>query len=167
MDWTVQQIEDLKRLWSAGVATKEIATQIGAKSGHAVIGKARRLKLGEHPMNKDYIRKPKGQKPKWVTTKKETVSIVKPVVPKPEVVKVVVPAPVTQKESPPQDNVVIPISRRLQLVQLTERTCKWPSGDYFSKNISFCGNDPTTKSAYCKYHSKLAFQPAAQRRRSR
>jgi hypothetical protein len=58
-----------------------------------------------------------------------------------------------------QENVVVPISRRLRLVELTERTCKWPNGDPLSDDFSFCGNDPAETGPYCKYHSKLAFQP--------
>ena len=67
----------------------------------------------------------------------------------------------------PAENVVVPISRRLQLVQLSENTCKWPNGDPLSEDFSFCGNDAAETGPYCGYHSKIAFQPAAERRRSR
>ncbi len=68
---------------------------------------------------------------------------------------------------PVQNNVVVPISRRLRLVELTERTCKWPNGDPLSEDFSFCGNESAETGPYCKYHAKLAFQPAAERRRNR
>ncbi|TIW16335.1 MAG: GcrA cell cycle regulator, partial [Mesorhizobium sp.] len=55
----------------------------------------------------------------------------------------------------------------LQLVELTERTCKWPNGDPLSEEFHFCGNDAAETGPYCKYHARIAFQPASERRRSR
>src|SRR5690606_12090853 len=49
--------------------------------------------------------------------------------------------PVARHLLRPQENVVVPISRRRQLVQLTERTCKWPNGDPLTEEFHFCGND--------------------------
>jgi GcrA cell cycle regulator len=65
----------------------------------------------------------------------------------------------------PAQDVVVPISRRLQLVQLSERTCKWPNGDPLTEDFSFCGTDTADTGPYCTYHSRIAFQPAAERRR--
>ncbi|TIU92435.1 MAG: GcrA cell cycle regulator, partial [Mesorhizobium sp.] len=31
----------------------------------------------------------------------------------------------------------------------------------------FCGNDAAETGPYCKYHARIAFQPASERRRSR
>ena len=67
----------------------------------------------------------------------------------------------------PVENVVVPISRRLQLIQLNERTCKWPNGDPLSEDFHFCGNDAAETGPYCNYHARIAFQPASERRRSR
>ena len=44
--------------------------------------------------------------------------------------------PVVRYHVRPVENVVVPISRRLQLVQLSERTCKWPNGDPLSEDFS-------------------------------
>ena len=41
----------------------------------------------------------------------------------------------------PVEDVVVPMSRRLVLTELTERTCKWPNGDPLSEDFSFCGNE--------------------------
>jgi GcrA cell cycle regulator len=165
MFWTNEKIEGLKTLWKQGVATKEIATKIGATSGHAVIGKARRLKLGEHPMNKDYIRKPKGEKPKWNVRSKKEAAPVEKVETIPPKKKPALPSPPIPSTSMVPEPPVVPISHRLRLVDLNQQTCKWPSGDFFSKDFSFCGND--ADGPYCKYHSKLAFQPVGSRRRAR
>jgi GcrA cell cycle regulator len=61
----------------------------------------------------------------------------------------------------------VPISRRLSLIQLNERTCKWPNGDPLAEDFNFCGNDAAESGPYCGYHSKLAYQPASERRRVR
>jgi len=63
------------------------------------------------------------------------------------------------------DGVVVPISKRLSLLQLTENTCKWPIGDPLGAGFYFCGAKTSEGSPYCSYHSKIAFQPIAERRR--
>ena len=73
-------------------------------------------------------------------------------------------------EPMPQQRVsaeVVPISRNLTLVQLSERTCKWPIGDPLSPDFRFCGNHSGEGSPYCQYHARIAFQPASERRRIR
>jgi GcrA cell cycle regulator len=65
------------------------------------------------------------------------------------------------------NNVVVPIFKRLPLVRLTERTCKWPLGDPLKDDFCFCGNDSPDNTPYCTYHQKLAYQPSAERRRIR
>lgn len=62
---------------------------------------------------------------------------------------------------------IVPISRNLTLIQLSERTCKWPLGDPLSPDFRFCGNHSGEASPYCKYHARLAFQPVSERRRVR
>ncbi|RIY00941.1 GcrA cell cycle regulator [Aureimonas flava] len=62
---------------------------------------------------------------------------------------------------------VVPISRNLTLVQLSDRTCKWPLGDPLSDEFRFCGNHAPDASPYCQYHARIAFQPVSERRRVR
>ncbi|WP_312419716.1 GcrA family cell cycle regulator, partial [Shinella sp.] len=64
-------------------------------------------------------------------------------------------------------NVVVPMSRKLELTQLTERTCKWPIGDPLNDDFHFCGCESPDNSPYCTYHQRLAYQPSAERRRAR
>jgi GcrA cell cycle regulator len=75
--------------------------------------------------------------------------------------------PVARQVLRPAENVVVPISRQLGLLQLTERTCKWPNGDPLAEEFSFCGNEAGESGPYCTYHSRLAYQPASERRRPR
>ena len=66
----------------------------------------------------------------------------------------------------PSRNVVTPISRRLTLTELTERTCKWPVGDPLKDDFHFCGCEALESSPYCKFHAKLAYQPVSERRKA-
>jgi GcrA cell cycle regulator len=62
---------------------------------------------------------------------------------------------------------IIPIGQRRTLLELTELTCRWPVGDPGSGDFFFCGGQTVTGLPYCAYHSRLAYQPAADRRRDR
>ena len=66
----------------------------------------------------------------------------------------------------PASDVVVPISRRLSLLQLSERTCKWPIGDPMKDDFHFCGCESADTSPYCSYHAKLAYQPVGERRKA-
>jgi len=65
-----------------------------------------------------------------------------------------------------QENVVVPMLRRLGLMQLTERTCKWPLGDPLSEDFAFCGADSDESGPYCACHARLAFSSAADKRKN-
>lgn len=74
-------------------------------------------------------------------------------------------APAPQHQA--AEDVVIPISRKLDLLQLTESTCKWPTGDPTMPGFSFCGHQTSEDKPYCEHHAKIAFQPPSERRRRR
>jgi GcrA cell cycle regulator len=168
MNWTDERVELLRKLWSEGLSASQIAAQLGSVTRNAVIGKVHRLKLSSRgrtttaaPRQKKAAAPAGGTKSvsrASTVTRMTTTSIgatalqaqfdVEPVV-----------------RYRPAEDVVVPISRRLQLVQLSERTCKWPNGDPLTEDFSFCGNDTAETGPYCTFHSKVAFQPAAERRR--
>lgn len=166
MNWTVERVELLKKLWTEGLSAGQIARQLGGVSRNAVVGKVHRLKLSTHgrktaaPARK---KKPAkdwnvgGQKPKTLPATSTTS------VPTPP------PSPLATVEyvQPIIIDVVTPVSRRLKLVELNERVCKWPNGDPLSEDFSFCGNDAAETGPYCKYHARLAFPPKAERRQVR
>jgi GcrA cell cycle regulator len=62
---------------------------------------------------------------------------------------------------------IIPIGQRRTLLELTEDTCRWPIGDPASPEFFFCGGKPLTSLPYCGYHSRVAYQPANERRKDR
>lgn len=55
-------------------------------------------------------------------------------------------------------------ARRLSLLQLTERTCKWPIGDPATDDFYFCGLQSQPGKPYCEDHVAVAFQPMSARR---
>jgi GcrA cell cycle regulator len=55
-------------------------------------------------------------------------------------------------------------AKRLTLMELTERTCKWPVGDPATPNFWFCGHAVQQGKPYCEAHVAVAFQPMSARR---
>lgn len=55
-------------------------------------------------------------------------------------------------------------ARRLTLMELTERTCKWPIGDPATPDFWFCGLPSQPGKPYCEAHVGVAFQPMSARR---
>ncbi len=55
-------------------------------------------------------------------------------------------------------------ARKLTLMELTERTCKWPIGDPATEDFWFCGLPSIAGKPYCEAHVGVAFQPMSARR---
>lgn len=166
MNWTDERVELLRKLWAEGLSASQIAAQLGGVSRNAVIGKVHRLKLSARGRATAAARPKKahagGTKSASRPTRTITTSIGSTALQAQFDAE-----PVARHMHRPSENVVIPMSRRLVLTELTERTCKWPNGDPLSEDFSFCGNDAGENAPYCTYHSRLAYQPASERRRAR
>jgi len=55
-------------------------------------------------------------------------------------------------------------AKKLSLMELTERTCKWPVGDPATEDFWFCGLPVQAGKPYCEAHVGVAFQPMSSRR---
>ncbi|EIE50049.1 GcrA cell cycle regulator [Salipiger aestuarii] len=55
-------------------------------------------------------------------------------------------------------------AKKLTLMELTERTCKWPVGDPATDHFWFCGLPVQQGKPYCEAHVGVAFQPMSSRR---
>ncbi|MBD9373999.1 GcrA family cell cycle regulator [Rhizobium sp. ARZ01] len=172
MNWTDERVEKLKKLWSEGLSASQIAAQLGGVSRNAVIGKVHRLalpgraKAGGTPTATRAKRPASAPRPANFAPRVATRTVVRPAgatVIKEEVAFEYDDLPATRVVT----NVVLPMSRRLELTELTERTCKWPNGDPLTEEFHFCGNESPDNSPYCLYHQRLAYQPSAERRRMR
>lgn len=191
MTWTDERVELLTKLWGDGLSASQIAAQLGGVSRNAVIGKVHRLKLSRRGTTPATA--PRAKKAATATTttaaaapaptpapatprvSMSTGAAASPV--RSTVIKSVGATALKIEEEVeiedvvadlrPTGDVVIPISRHLTLMQLTERTCKWPNGDPMHDDFHFCGHEAEEATPYCAYHSKLAFQPTSERRRAR
>ncbi|WP_394690859.1 GcrA family cell cycle regulator [Hoeflea sp.] len=174
MNWTDERVEKLTKLWADGLSASQIAAQLGGVSRNAVIGKVHRLNLpgraksgGQSsvrtkrttaaPRAPAYAGRNAAQTTRTVSRSSGGAAL------KQDVDAVAA----EDLDTRPMEDVVVPISRRLTLVELSERTCKWPIGDPLLDGFHFCGNDSCDGSPYCSYHAKLAFQPSSERRRTR
>ena len=61
-------------------------------------------------------------------------------------------------------NEVEKTSKKLNLMELTEKTCKWPVGDPATEDFWFCGLPVQQGKPYCEAHVGVAFQPMSSRR---
>lgn len=172
MNWTDERVERLTKLWAEGLSASQIAAQLGGVSRNAVIGKVHRLNLPGRAKS--------GGSAAPARAKRTTTA---PRAPNYASRPAARPAPraasaLLVKEDTDTDlavlqvrqtatDVVVPISRRLELTQLTDRTCKWPIGDPLTEEFHFCGNDAGEASPYCTYHARLAYQPTGERRKAR
>ena len=172
MNWTDERVELLKKLWADGLSASQIAAQLGGVSRNAVIGKVHRLKLSSRGRA---TASPARQKKTQQTASSVKSSSRSATVSRSMTTSIGATAlqaqfdvePIARHVLRPVENVVVPISRRLQLIQLNERTCKWPNGDPLTEDFHFCGNDSAETGPYCNYHARIAFQPASERRRTR
>jgi len=178
MSWTDERVEKLKKMWSEGQSASQIAKELGGVTRNAVIGKVHRLGLSNRaggapapaPEKKSARAEPAasprpGAKPAAEDKVVEvTVAPRKPIVPAGQPLP---PQPSANEISPEAlANVreVEKTAKRISLMELTERTCKWPVGDPATDNFWFCGLAVQQGKPYCEAHVSVAFQPMSSRR---
>lgn len=156
--WTDDRVEQLKKLWEAGLSASQIAAELGNITRNAVIGKVHRLGLSGR------AKSPSSSAPRQrkVRPAQQMMRINRPVSRGNTAL-----AQAFEVEAEPDpiayDNVV-PMSQRLNLLQLNENTCHWPVGDPSSADFFFCGGKALDSLPYCAHHSRVAYQPASARR---
>ncbi|WP_380057205.1 GcrA family cell cycle regulator [Falsihalocynthiibacter sp. SS001] len=187
MSWTDERVETLKKMWGEGQSASQIAKELGGVTRNAVIGKVHRLGLSNRATTtskpaaekKPAAAKPAAAKPKPTVPKAEPErAAAKPASTEPPrpipVRKAIIPA---GQPLPPQPsaNEISPeamasvrevekTAKKLNLMELTERTCKWPIGDPATDEFWFCGLDVKAGKPYCEAHVGVAFQPMSNRR---
>jgi GcrA cell cycle regulator len=65
------------------------------------------------------------------------------------------------------DEVGLPLSERVTIMDLRESMCRWPMGDPTKPEFRFCGARSVTGLPYCSHHAQVAYQPVADRKRDR
>jgi GcrA cell cycle regulator len=159
LTWSDDRVELLKKLWEGGLSASQIAAELGNVTRNAVIGKVHRLGLSGRAKAPSSAA-PRQRKPRPAT---QMMRVARPVS---RGNTALAHAFEVEMETDPVafDNVV-PMSQRLSLQELSEATCHWPIGDPASSEFFFCGGKALTSLPYCAYHSRIAYQPASDRRR--
>ena len=193
MSWTDERVETLKRMWGEGQSASAIAKELGGVTRNAVIGKVHRLGLsnragGSAPESRTEARTESRAEP----AARPDAPAAKPAAAKPEprpVPRTESAQPPAQPASlrnriipagqplPPQPSAgeispealasvreVEKKAKRISLMELTERTCKWPIGDPATEDFWFCGLATQPGKPYCDAHVGVAFQPMSARR---
>jgi len=156
MSWTDDRVEMLKKLWADGLSASQIAAELGGITRNAVIGKVHRLGLSGRAKSPSSgvprVRKPRSSGMMRVSRPSmrgnTALAYEYDLEPEPELIE-------------------IPVEQRKTLLQLTDKTCRWPVGDPGSSDFYFCGGETAGDLPYCVHHSRVAYQPAGERRRDR
>ncbi|MGB0661090.1 MAG: GcrA family cell cycle regulator [Mangrovicoccus sp.] len=193
MSWTEERVEILKKMWAEGQSASQIAKELGGVTRNAVIGKVHRLGLSNRatspaakaaepektaapadpkpvsaaandpsPVAEAKTAEPPAREPITsvkipVPTRKAIVPAGQPLPPQPSPNEISPEALASQRE-------VEKHAKKLSLMELTERTCKWPIGDPATTDFYFCGLPVQQGKPYCEAHVGVAFQPMSSRR---
>ena len=190
MSWTDERVETLKRMWAEGQSASQIAKELGGVTRNAVIGKVHRLGLSNRVAggkDEDEAETPvmaaKPEPKADPAPRAEPAPRSAPQAAPPAAPSNVTPLPIRKAIVPagqplppqPSANEISPEAlasvrevekraRRLTLMELTERTCKWPIGDPATDDFWFCGLPSVPGKPYCEAHVGVAFQPMSARR---
>jgi GcrA cell cycle regulator len=176
MSWTDERIETLKKLWAEGLSASQIAGELGSVTRNAVIGKVHRLGLSGRAKTASVApQRPRKAAPapsRSATAPTASSGIRTTMVPMTTLMRgsaalkaeeIIVAqgalAPVSQIQ-----DVVVPMSRRVSIMELKEGICRWPLGDPMHADFVYCGADCSTGTPYCGFHSKVAYQQPHDRR---
>jgi GcrA cell cycle regulator len=194
MSWTDERVEKLQELWNEGMSAAQIAKALGGVTRNAVIGKVHRLGLSNRAQpTKAAPPKPEAQAPTPKPVEAEpaapapqpeaAAAPAEPEAPEAPAASEPAPAPVparpvisatARREPAPMTEERLEAlanlaeldkkAKKLTLMELTERTCKWPIGDPTDDDFHFCGHPAAPGRPYCSAHCAIAYQPMSSRR---
>lgn len=187
MSWTDERVELLKKMWGEGQSASQIAKELGGVTRNAVIGKVHRLGLSNRATGATQAKAEVKEKPAPApkAAKPKPAPKTEPARP-----AAAAPAPETKPATPPRRQIIpagqpLPPqpsaneispealakvneiekkAKKLTLMELTEKTCKWPVGDPATDDFWFCGLPAEPGKPYCEAHVGVAFQPMSSRR---
>lgn len=166
MSWNDERVEQLKKMWLDGMSASQIAGELAnGITRNAVIGKVHRLGLSgrvKAPTQAQPRPRPQARSHRN-STPRASASIIRGNT-------ALAYAPQLREAMPvqkPVEEVVIPMSERITIMELKEAMCRWPLGDPATSEFRYCGGKSTIGESYCTYHSRIAYQPAQDRRRDR
>jgi len=142
--WTEERIAEAERLFGEGNSAAQVAAAIGGGiTRNAVIGMAhRRGWTGGKPPRIALGRRAPSRGNRSYHARKSA----KPPAARPRPARPV-----------PIENLAVPVSRDVALMDLAASDCRWPNG---KGPFTFCGQRAHGGGSYCEYHSRLAYVPA-------
>ena len=188
MSWTDERVEKLKTMWGEGQSASQIAKALGGVTRNAVIGKVHRLGLSNRATGAKSAASTTAAAPAAEAKPAKAAPKAAPAAapaPKAEAApapaaptKPVIQSSTMRREPPPPTPAMVEDAartaqalaaiqkkaRKLDLLELTERTCKWPIGDPATDDFYFCGLPCAPGKPYCEAHVAVAFQPMSSRR---
>jgi GcrA cell cycle regulator len=185
MSWTDEKVELLRQLWLDGRSASQISAVLGqGLTRNAVIGKVHRLGLAgraksSSPASPGSSGTPRTAPPRRMAARATNGgggggSVVSAggvssghMVHGNTVMAMMHDTAVEAQPSRVKEDVVVPMSLRVTIVELKEAMCRWPLGDPTSGEFRYCGSPAPGAAPYCTYHGKLAYQPVQDRRRER
>ncbi len=179
MSWTDERVELLKKMWGEGQSASQIAKELGGVTRNAVIGKVHRLGLSNRTSGTPAAKPAKEKPAKPEAAEAKPAPAEEPAAPEPAPTPIVARKPIIPAGQPlppqPSANEISPEAlasvrevekkaKKISLMELTERTCKWPIGDPATEEFWFCGLAVQPGKPYCEAHVGVAFQPMSARR---
>lgn len=160
--WTEERVALLRKLWGEGLSASQIAKQLGGVSRNAVIGKVHRIGLAGRStpsrpakrVPRVRVARPRISAPPAIylrdTRSRETRSATE--------------YAAALERSRDLQPVVFENGKTLQVLELSESTCRFPIGDPSDASFAFCGRG-SCGGAYCTDHARLCYQPSETRKR--
>ena len=156
------------------VSQKEKKGAVAAKGEHVKKAQKKRVQSEEKSTtSENVIHKKNHFGPEFNSEKKESVQPQSQNMSKPVIFTANQPLPPQPSNSEISEETLRNVksiekkSKKLSLMELTERTCKWPIGDPATERFWFCGHLAEPGKPYCETHIEIAFQPVASRRERR
>jgi len=184
MSWTDERVALLKKLWMEGLSASQIAAELsGGVTRNAVIGKVHRLKLSARAKPASVAPRTKAPRPTAPrrpssssgTSRGTASAAASAVSQRRSTMAPTMGATALKMETDLEAEMVvetntkaelfIPVEERISLLELTEKTCKWPIGDPVSSEFHFCGRESDEGKPYCEFHSRRAYHQIDRKKR--
>lgn len=149
--WTESQKAFVKDKWENGVSARTIAAEFHT-SRNAICGLVNRNHWRTPNVIANRVPKPREKKAARQVSYNITRTPERRHSPKPQ-------PPLEQDPAPTIDDMAIPMAQRCSLMQLTDKTCRFPVGYPGSPDFFFCGALPRDGSPYCTGHHWRTIQP--------
>jgi GcrA cell cycle regulator len=184
MTWTDERVALLKKLWMEGLSASQIAGELsGGVTRNAVIGKVHRLKLSARAKPTNVAPRPKAPRANigaprrsssggsssprtnlGAASQRRTNSA--PMIGATALkIDTDLETEIVMEVQSKAAELFIPVEERISLLQLTEKTCKWPIGDPMSSEFHFCGRMSDEGKPYCDFHSRRAYHQVDRKKR--